>query len=534
MVDDCSRLGRPSPCLLGAGGVSPGRLHRAGLLLVMGATFVAYLEFRQRFVGACDWFGYFELGRLLRTGTVFLDTPLPIEQYPSQVPLGFVASGPRAVPQYPPGFPLLLAVAGVLGAELLVPAVVGLLSCVLVYGIALDLTDRWAALGVAAIWALVPTVVFGATSIMSDLPAAAAVLGSYWAYRRGYVPVSALLFGLSVCIRPTNVLFGLALSILLLRDRTLLRFAAWTLPVVALYGSYNHLVYGALWRTGYGDLTGDLTAHVFTQHLGFYLRETGAQLAPLVLLAMLGLRRERRSELAFLLCWSSAYLFFYSFWRSGGDVWWWTRFLLPGYGPISFLAAHGLASVRERAMSRRTAARAWVLAGAACFLLLAVAHELALGVRHGDLWLRNRGSDYPHVVAVVEDLAPPGSFVGSVEFAGAFRIYGRSAPFVSTHSNAPDLVDAVAAQGHAAFLVVEPWNRGDPAVARLLARPAAQLVKELPLWGGVRIYRLTSAVESTGARPTPAGRGQAPDCKSVIRIRRDRLLPELRGRRHGL
>ena len=71
--------------------------------------FVIYATFRQRYVGATDWYGYYQQGELLKTGRVFLPTAFPCDQFPAIVPFGYVVAGRHAVPQYTPGFPLLLA-----------------------------------------------------------------------------------------------------------------------------------------------------------------------------------------------------------------------------------------------------------------------------------------------------------------------------------------------------------------------------------------------------------------------------------------
>jgi hypothetical protein len=129
------------------------RLFRLCFFVLLAAAFCVYAYYRRRFIGACDWYGYFQLGRLFGEGRVFLDTPLPPDIYPSIVPLGFSVAGTHVLPQYPPGYPLLLGIASWFGAELFVTPVIGLASILLIYFAAREFAERWIALAVAAIWA---------------------------------------------------------------------------------------------------------------------------------------------------------------------------------------------------------------------------------------------------------------------------------------------------------------------------------------------------------------------------------------------
>jgi hypothetical protein len=462
-----------------------------GAMLLAGAL-IAYLAYRQRYIGACDWFGYFELGRLLRQGKVFLESPLSIQTYPSLVPLGFVADGAHAVPQYPPGYPLLLAIAGWFGGALIVTPLIGVVSIVLIFQAAREYAERWIALAVAAMWAFFPIVVFGSTTVMSDLVAAVPVLAAYTLYRRGWLRSSALLLGCSLWVRPTNALYAIVFAGLLLRDRQLLRYVLWTLPTVAPYAAYNQFLYGAAWRTGYGSIAYDLTSTVFWPHLGFYLRHTAIYLGPLVPFVVLGLRRGRRSEIAFLVAWASAFVLFFSFWRSGGDVWWWTRFLLPGTAPLFLLASNGLQQSADwlRRWRDTPAMRRTAIAALATMVGSTILYQISLGLSTHDLWTRNKGRAYHDVVCTTDALVPAGAFVGSVEFAGAFLVYGRSTPFLSCHGNAATLVDDLLARDQPVFLIVEPWNREHPTIKPLLTTHSSELVHEMQLWGGVKFYRL--------------------------------------------
>ena len=464
-----------------------------GLLLIAAA--IAYVCYRQSYIGGCDWFGYYELGHLLASGTVFIDLPQPVDLYPSIVPLGFVPAGVHALPQYPPGYPLLLAISSWFHGELFVTPALGVLSIGLIYLAAREFAERWLAMAVAATWAFFPIVVFGSTNVMSDLVAALPLLGSYLLYRKGWLRTSALVLGTAFWVRPTNALFAILFAGILLRDRNLIRYVLWTLPTVVPYAIYNHLLYGAPWHTGYGNFASDLTATVFWQHLGFYLRISLIHLGPLVPFILLGLRRLRRSDAAFLLAWPAAYILFYSFWLSGGDAWWWIRFILPAYAPLFLLAASGLQQSAEWIRSWRDSPPIRYIGFAALLALVGftINYQIDVGLATHDLWTRNKGRGYYEIVRTAAHLAPEGSYIGSVEFCGSVRLYTRCQSFFSGHSNAPVLVRDLLAKQTPVFLILEPWNETHPEISALRRTFNTELLESIQMWGrDVKIFRLTA------------------------------------------
>jgi len=240
-------------------------------------------------------------------------------------------------------------------------------------------------------------------------------------------------------VRPTNGLFLLVFAIPLLRDGRLIRYGLYLLGPGLLYGLYNHAVYGSPWRTGYADIRTDLVSEVFSQHFGFYLWQTLAQCTPLlVALALWGLRPWSWEKLFYAL-WFAAFLFFYSFWRSGGDRWWWSRFLLPGFPAIFLLAALGLQRVREQWCASAPWRDRRVVALFAAIALVPV-WQVYFGWSQHDLWKRNKGHDYYEITQRIEAVVPPHSMVGSVEFTGAFRIYTGLTGYISVFDSTPDLI----------------------------------------------------------------------------------------------
>jgi hypothetical protein len=463
--------------------------------------FAMYGTIRQRYVGATDWYGYYQEGQLLKTGRVFLPTELPPAQYPAIVPFGYGIVGGKGVPQYPPGYPLLLAAGGFVGLAFFVTPLVGLVSCGLMFLLIRDLTDRWVAAAFTLAWAFFPIVIYGSASVMSDLVAATALLGAYYAYRRGLLVLSAWVLGFSFSVRPTNVLFLAVLLLPLARDRRLIRYGLYLLGPALLYGFYNYTIFGRPWRTGYDDIRTFLTSTVFLEHIGFYLGQTLLQCTPLlIVLAWWGLRPWSREKLFYVL-WSATFFFFYCFWFFGRGRWWWVRFLLPGYPPIFLLAAMGFSRIRDRLISQAPGLgwRSWrVTALFASIALLLPAWGIIFTWNQHDIWKRDKGHDYYEITQRVAALVPPDSFVGSVEFAGSFRLYTSLTGFVSVYEHVPELVTEAFRQHRHVYILVEPWNQGDRAVKEAIARFSGEKIQEIPFWGGLPLYELHAPPPSAG------------------------------------
>jgi hypothetical protein len=476
----------------------PPFLRRHWFALVFAALlagcFLVHLRYNQRYIGAVDWYGYYQEGLLFKSGRATLPTELPAATYPSVVPFGYsVTEAGKVVPQYPPGFPLLIAAAAVFGLQFYLMPLVGLASCLVLFQLIRDLTgDRITAALYAVLWAFFPIVVFGSTTMMSDLVAALFVLLSYLLYRRGQVFWSAFALAFALAVRPTNVLYLLVFGFVLLRDRKLIRYGLCMILPGMIYGLYNNSLFGAPWRTGYFDIRGDLVGEVFWPHLGFYLLQILLQFSPLVLLLCVWGFRKPRGEKVFFVAWLAVFLLFYCFWRSGGDRWWWTRFLLPGFAPVFLLSALGFSRVRALIAEKWPAGPRRLAAQCALFGLIGVTpvYYVQFGFYQHDLWSTNKGYAYYQVVREMEQIAPAGSYVGSVEFAGSFRLYSKLGSFLSVHDNSPKLVDHLFAEGRAAYLIVEPWNKTNGVVLELMKKYSAEKVRTIDIWGGVPVYRL--------------------------------------------
>jgi hypothetical protein len=459
------------------------------------ALLLVYGTFRQRYLWGVDSFGYYQLGKLMSEGRVLLETTFPTHAPEPLVPWGFHALGDgRAVPQYPPGFSLLLAIGHLLRAPLWVTPACGVISCWLMFGLLRTRVAATTALMFTAAWAVMPLTIYGSTMLMSDLVATATLMGGLLAFRHQRVALAAWVFGFSIMVRPTNVFFLLPFALLLKPDRTALRFGFHFAIPCALYALYNHLLFGAPWKTGYGSIGGSFSADIVPQFFMFFSGVTWTLLSPvMVLLAALALARPTRERL-FLLLWALVFAVFYSFWAGGAtDRWWWARFILPGYPALFLLAAEGWESAR--AWGLRRIGRLWPAVVALPVLALPV-HYLKFGWAQNDLWLRTTGVPNYELVQQVRARVPAGSLVGSLEHASTLHVYTDLTPFVSVHRRTPELVEDALAQGRSVYLLPEPWLMGDEVVQDLLRRfQAVEIARFDSPWAGQQLFELRQRAE---------------------------------------
>jgi hypothetical protein len=471
---------------------------RAGWWLGLAAClalFVVYASHRQRYIWGVDSFGYYELGRLLSRGEIYLATAYPPAEHPSLIPLGFsLQKAQYAGPNYPPGFPAFLAIGHWLHGPFFVTPFLGVVSCVLLFSLLLRRVRPGSAFLLTLAWAFMPLTVFGSTMVMSDLVAGTVLLGAQLAFQHRRIAVTAWLLGLAIAVRPTNTLFLVPFAFLLRADRTTLRLILHLIAPCALYGAYNHCLYGAPWRTGYGDVFTGFEFALIPSHVRFYATTTLMVLSPvIVFLAFFGLFPWNREKI-FLLTWPLGLTLFYAAWVGGNiDWWWWVRFLLPAYPALFLLAGDGFEKLRtrcERAESRRS--RITATATLAAVLLAVPVYYIWYGLRQGDVWRRDTGAIYHRVVERVHPVAPTGSLVGSVEFVSCFRLYSALTPFVSIHPDAPELISRTLREGRPVFLLVEPWNKDEPAVRTALERFQTHEVDRYDfIWGGLPLYELS-------------------------------------------
>ncbi len=463
----------------------------AALLII----FFIYTATNQYYVGASDWYGYYSLSLLLKQARVDLPVSLPPAQNPSIAPLSYFVRDGKVLQQYPPGYPLLMALTGFIGLEFYVNPILGILSIVLMFLLVKDLTDTWIAALFSLLWAFSPIVVYGSTSVMSDLPATVFILLSLYFYRKKKILPSALALGFSLMIRPTNVLYGLVFLPVLLKEtwknKQWIKFALYFAVPVSLYCIYNWQVYGLPWKTGYADFSDHLLTSVFFNHLGFFIKEILIQFTPfLVIFALLAFRKKNQDSL-FYVGWFLIFLIFYSFWRSGGDTWWWTRFLLPAFPALFFLAAQGLKNLLTFIQSKRQPAKPIINISLTIFTGIIIIYFVIYGFNHGDIWKKNKGKIFYDVSQSIGEAVPANSFVGAIEFSGCIKLYTGIETFSSSYyPGSLFLISDLLKKRIPVYMAVEPWNREIPSIKKFFEVFRVEDVMTMKEWPDFHLYRI--------------------------------------------
>jgi 4-amino-4-deoxy-L-arabinose transferase-like glycosyltransferase len=422
------------------------RARTAALILLASAAFLAYawlLLFHASFVaGGSDSSGYVNAARLITTGRVVApveaieELGLPDEFARLFIPLGFLP-GPRPatmVPFYPPGFPLHLALGGLVGGwnygPFLVAPFAGLASLLLIYlvGRELGLSRLFSAAG-AAILALCPIFVYLAEQPMSDVVATmwtlAAVLFALRSRRRDAWAVAAgASLGMAVLVRPTEFLLLAPLAFALRpRLRTAAIFAAGAAPFAVALLVWNRLAFGSPFRTGYAGLEEGLTLSAFPGHFlhyGEWLLKLLSPIIPVAWLLLAGDRKVTWRHRTLLFLWFALFFLFYCFWDVDG-AWWYTRFLLPG---IPALIAGSLLAVRD-GLHLGGGGRSGILRPALAVAALAVVLAVEWnGILR--LWVLKFGEGekvYADASRLAEAKASPGALIVSMQLSGAIRYY---------------------------------------------------------------------------------------------------------------
>jgi len=463
------------------------------------AIFYIYATFSQQYVGGSDWYGYYQQALLLKNGHVALETALPASKYPAIAPLSFYAVNGKVVGQYPPGFPLLMAAAGFAfaGLEFYVNPALGVLSVILMFLAILSLTgnDKWTAGLFALLWAFFPLTVYGSTYVMSDLPAAFFILLAFYLLKIKKPIPSALALAFSLAVRPTNVLFCAVFLPLVYKELNVKQrwqYGSWFGAAGSLYAIYNWLVYGAPWKTGYLDLSNNLSTSVFARNLGFYSGETLLQFTPLLaLLALIALWKREKHAL-FLASWFLAFLIFYCFWASLYEIWWWLRFLLPGFPALFLLAALGykriLTAIRLQNRFPKQAVSILLVAT----VLFAGIFFIYRGIRYSELWTKDKGKLFYVISKKVAKKIAPGGLVGCCEFSGPLRIYANIESFGFFHMNSLFLISDMLKEGKPVYLVVEPWQKKNLGLKAIFKNFRVRKITDVGIdaWTEFYLYRV--------------------------------------------
>jgi Dolichyl-phosphate-mannose-protein mannosyltransferase len=426
------------------------RCERGARFLVGAALLVAYgialIHHTSYVAGGSDSSGYLNAARLFARGHVtepirgLVRLGLPGDFARVFVPLGYVPLGERAVrmaPSYPPGLPLQMALAAVVGgwswAPFLVIPLSALACLVLIYlvGRELGLSRPYAFAG-SCVLAFFPTFVFGALQPMSDVLATAwalfAVLAAYRSRARNgavWAALAGFAFGMGILVRPTNALLLAALVIVLpLRPKTLLSFVTGGIPPAIFLLAYDSALFGSPWSTGYQSLlSGGLAWSNFPERARYYTGWIARLLTPLVPIGWLAVASDRRAPVrdrAVLISWFAGFFLFYSCYVVY-DAWWYTRFLLPSI-PAMILGA--LVVARDLSLPAAGSSRHQWARVALVLLLVFVVFTGARFIDRNRVHKFYKGERiYPRACAMARRRVPANSLVVSMQMSGALHYY---------------------------------------------------------------------------------------------------------------
>ena len=424
----------------------PGLPTRVSVWLpVLG--FLLYAGVLGWYSGACaggsDSSGYLHNARLLSQARL----SVPMRQPPgidlaslplyTCVPLGFIPNSDRTslTPTYPMGLPLLVAAtAGIVGwdrAPVLAMSLHALIGLWLMYRLGREF-------GLEAGWAWLGALLLGANSLylmmslqlMSDVPATVwlcAAVVSAWKSRTGprWAFVAGWALSVAVLVRPTNLLgvvpVGLALGFGPGRWRWLLVIAG-GLPGAVFLGFVNHVAYGRIFTTGYGEIGGMLSAGNVPATLIHYAHWLPVLLTPLVVFApgLPWLWRRQPAQTATLAAWILVLLGFYLFYSVTHEDWWCLRFVLPAFPPLLVAALLVARELVTRLGWLGFAPRAGWLALA----IVAVLVHTGICFRHFHVASTGRNERlYPEMAAWLQTHVPANALVASMQTSGALFYY---------------------------------------------------------------------------------------------------------------
>jgi hypothetical protein len=395
------------------------------------------------YAGGSDSSGYLNQARLLEKGEIVIPQRFPAEAPPAAgaghlyVPLGFhPAPGEEArmVPLYPVGLSLLtLGMARLTGWEVAPAAVMilhllGGLGVVYLFGRSCQLTRPMATLAIAAI-AASPLFVFMGLQLMSDVPSLAwvtlAILLAQESRNRSWLWASWCGFavGMAVLLRPTNALVLFPVAVALGADpKRCAALIAGGLPAAVFLGWYNLTAYGAVFTTGYGNISGAFKLQLIGPTILHYLKWLPLLFSPLIALVLLlpWARAVPPRHRLLLTLTPALFLGFYSFYDHTHETWWYLRFVLPAIPA----AVVGALMVAQCAWDRsgRWATRYGAVAFSASIILIAI-----FGYSWNQRLHAHRVADqevvYPQVAGWAAQNLPAGTAVLAMQASGALFYY---------------------------------------------------------------------------------------------------------------
>jgi hypothetical protein len=400
----------------------------------------------------------------------------------------------KFVSGFPPGYSILLAAGGLVRSEFWVTPMVGALSGKLLHDVLAREGSRPVALALSLLWFCCPLVIQHAVDMMSDLPAAVALIASYALLTTGRIRAGALVLGLSSMIRPTNMLFVAGAVLLLQKDhRSLSTFLGWCGLGVLCCLAAHVFVWGEPLSPLYRKHLHVVTLKTFRTQFGSYALETAKHLGPILLPAFFEAFRAPRKA-APEMAWIAAFFLTYSLAGPFTIDWATTRFLLPCFPAFFVLTARGIERLRSHVQHSSAGLRFAV--GSAAFMTVASWAGFSLA-RSGDVMaLQIRPRTNP-VCDELEAILPKNALVGALEFTAPLRGYSGFETFTWAHPEAPAFVRSELSTGRPVFLLVPhgqlETKETDPGIGRFAIHFELERKKDLS-WD-YRIYQFRSVRE---------------------------------------
>jgi hypothetical protein len=514
---------------------SPAR-HFTNHFLIAGflaaGTFALGVSYATTTIGGSDSYGYASEAELLIERDLTVEQPW-VKHVPwpnaglTFTPLGYTArrhgDGSEIVPMYPPGLPMLMAAAKLIGGQEALFWIVPLAGALLVlatYGIGATLASREAGLIGALFVATSPVTLFSLMTPMSDVPAAAAWgLALCWVLqsRDRTALLGGLAAGVAVLIRPNLAacVALLPLRYLLARDastpisrslRQSAYFLAGLVPPVMLLMLVNSNLYGFALELGYGQASGYFSPGNFWRNARTYLQFLLEIHSPFVLAGVAALifplrivwpSAERRSLFVVItgsvaVLWA-VYCLFVPF-----EAWWYLRFFLPAW-PILMvsMAAVLMAGIRFLPSPLKMAA-------VVCAVWAGL-YELRLSADRGvfDMWHQDR-AHYVAPARLVGSMTDEKSVILSMQHSGSLRYYAGRMTLRWDILDSAWLDRAVqwfSERGVSVYMMVDDWEQKD-VLSKFTTQSAAGLLKQPPLF----IVRGVTSVYLYDLRPDSQNR----------------------------
>ncbi len=443
-------------------------------LLLVG--FLAYVRYHSADVaGGADSYGYVSEAVRLAHGRLYeperVLSPFGLAEDSRRThPLGYLEKGTEGtVPQYPFGYPLLMAVMiRILGlsAAFWVTPLLAAGALLLTYLLGRATMGRTGGAAAAVFLGVTANFLWSAFQPLSDIPAlffCVLTLVALLALRKG--PAADFLLGASlgsgVWVRPNlGLLVGVAGLWLAARGewRRLLRAGFALAPFLAVEGFVNWHLFGAPWRSGYGELPlGGLLGDVLARG-GRYLLRLDTQQAhaglALLVLALIWNRVPLAGRLLMAGVFAS-FLCFFAFYRID-DAWWYFRFILPAMPAVAVLEAGFLTRLvgPGRGLPLRAAAVSVAVIAIAVGSLRYGSSERITGVAPWE-------GRYPKAAALVTGRIEKPALVLAMQHSGSLRFYTglQTARYdLGSPQQLRETLRGVARAGGHLYLVVEDWE----------------------------------------------------------------------------